>query len=60
MLIFILSDDTSKKQKDPKDVFLQKISTVDNYLQQFLHGCIVKFSYKDTALFRKVNLFSII
>ncbi|XP_001946419.2 ankyrin repeat and MYND domain-containing protein 2-like [Acyrthosiphon pisum] len=48
------NDDTSKKQTDPKDVFIQKISTVENYLQQFLYECIVKFCPKDTTLFRKM------
>ncbi|XP_060858279.1 ankyrin repeat and MYND domain-containing protein 2-like isoform X2 [Metopolophium dirhodum] len=47
-------DDTSKKQTDPKDVFIQKISTIHNYLQQFLYECIVKFTYKDSTLFRKM------
>ncbi|CAI6354879.1 unnamed protein product [Macrosiphum euphorbiae] len=48
------NDDTSKNQTDPKDVFLQKISTIEHFLQKFLHDCIVKFSYKDTALFRQM------
>ncbi|XP_022183136.1 ankyrin repeat and MYND domain-containing protein 2-like [Myzus persicae] len=46
------NDNTS--QTDPKAVFIQKISKSNNYLEQFLHDCIVKFSFKDSTLFRRM------
>lgn len=52
---FIHRDITSKKPTDPKEVFLQKVSSSHNFLEQFLNNVIVKFNFKDSTIFRTVR-----
>ncbi|XP_060847549.1 ankyrin repeat and MYND domain-containing protein 2-like [Rhopalosiphum padi] len=48
------NDVGNKKPSDLKDAFTQKISKSHNFLDQFLHDCIVRFSFKDSTLFRRM------